>query len=167
MINLVFALAMTTVAQVPVQQAPVSLLPSPVVVHLMTVASHPGAFGGQRLMVPGVRVAYVIGPRLVVVGQPHVRTFTHTIDPEFRYDRLLVLLPGPVSLSRGQLIDVTGVLRTVAGARARGVPIDEALSQSERGKRSKDAKRAGRVNNAGVIVADTIQTMDGSVVVGR
>ncbi len=167
MINLMFALAITAVAQVPVQQAPVSLLPTPVVVHLMTVTSHPGSFGGQRLAVPGVRVAYVVGPRLVVVGQPRTRAFDHTFDPEFRFDKLLVLLPGQVSLSRGQLIDVTGVLRTVAGARATGVPIDEALSQSDKGKRAKDSKRAGRLANATMIVADSVQTLDGAVITGR
>ncbi len=163
MINLLFVLAIAG-AQAPLQQPPVSLLPNPVVVHLMTVADHPGDLGGERLTVPGVRVARVIGPRLVIVDQPRTRSFTYLVDRGFYYDRLLVLLPAPASLAPGQLIDVTGVLHTVAGARAAGVPIDEALSESAKGKHAKDSKKLGRRSNAGVIIADTVQTVDGAVV---
>ena len=168
MLNLACVFVTLLVAGVPappLQSPAQASVPAPVTAHLMTVVDHVGVLGGQTLAVPVARVVYIVGPRLIVVGEP--RTFG--VDPEYWHDRLLVLLPAPVQLVRGQLIAVTGTLRTVAGARAAGAPIDRAIDEARNAKggkraKEKDSSRMARwLVNAPVIVADSTATVDGAI----
>ncbi len=136
--------------------------PSATTVHLMTVVAHPDVLGGQRVMVPVARVVRVIGPTLVIVGQPRVRGNHSAVDIDSRYDKLLVLLPGPTALSEEQVIAITGTVRTVAGARASGLRVDQPQAQA-----TKKAKRQMRwPDKTPLLVADSVETTDGVLLGG-
>jgi hypothetical protein len=130
----------------------------PIGVHVMTVIDHADVLGGQRVRVPGVRVQRVIGPRLILVGESRARGIEGSYGPDFRVGKLLVLLPSAVALSRGQVLALTGIVRTVAGARADGLPVDEGV---------KDPKHRKRIGAAPLLVADAVETSDGVALAGK
>ena len=111
-------------SSVAAQPAPVSSQ-NPITMDLMTVIDHPGVLGGERVKVRIARVKEIVGPRLVIVNEPRIRGIDRTYETYFRLDKLLVLLPDSVSVARGQHVAITGVVRTVAGGRALGLPVDE------------------------------------------
>lgn len=155
---LLFAFALIAAPQVPAAANPTSApAQNPITVQLMTVVDFPGALGGLRVRVPDVAVKYVIGPRLLVVGAPPIRGIDRRYRPIFRYDNLFVLLPAGGTLARGQVITVTGHVRSVAAARAMGLPFDEAF------KEEKSGKQAEKMGNALVLVADTAESVGGTV----
>ena len=150
-------------------QAPGATEPAPgslrrsITVQLMTACDFPDVLGDQRVRVPKLAVKHVLGPRLVVVGRPRLIEIDRSTEPGFtEYDELLVLLPSAASLAREQVITVTGDVRTIAGARAAGVRLEDEV---------KDKKAR---NNVGwswtprrvVIVADSVETEDGVLLAG-
>jgi len=138
--------------------APVSW-ENPIVMDLMTVVRHPDVLGGQRVKVRVARVKEVVGPRLVIVNEPRIRGIDRTYETYFRLSELLVLLPASVSVSRGQVVAFTGVVRTVASGRALGLPVDRPAA---RGRKSRnDVERMTRAGNEPLLVADSITTPDG------
>jgi hypothetical protein len=149
--------------QAPVEPSPAATSPrSPITVHLITVVDYPDVLGGQRVRVPVVAVKHVIGPRLVVVGEPRIREIDRTYDHGFRFDKLLVLLPGAATLARGQVITLTGDVRTVGAARAMGLPVDA------RNPKDGKSEKMRWVDEAPLLVADSAETVDGFLlVVGR
>ena len=132
---------------------------NPITVQLMTVVDHPDVLGGQRVRVPVAQVKHVIGPRLVVVSEPRLVGIDRTYRLDFRFDKLLVLLPAGSALSRGQSIAVTGVVRTVAGARAAGLMVDDDAKQAR--------KQLRWTGKAVLLVADSVETLDGVALIGR
>ncbi len=167
---LLFASLFFSVAQ-PATVQPASAAPSapaslenPIPVDFMSVIDHPDVFGGQRVSVRTARVNAVVGPRLVVIGHPRRRGFDTTYEPAFPRDKLLVLLPPSIAVSPGRLIGVTGTVRTVASARAAGLPVE--IDVKRRGKAAKDAGREIHFGNRIVLVADTVETADGNAIAG-
>ena len=156
---LLLAALLFTAVQVPVPQPsdPVSWH-NPITAHLMTVVDHPDVLGGQRVRVPMAQVSYIIGPRLVVVGEPRLIGIDRTYRPDFRFDKLLVLLPADATLTRGQSVAVTGIVRTGAGARAAGMMVDDA--------KKPQAKQMRWAGKAVLLVADSVETLDGVTLVG-
>ncbi len=146
-------------------QAPVAVTPAPASLHpitvqLMTVVDFPDVLGGQRVRVPTLAVKHVLGPRLLVVGRPHILGIDRSYQATFRYDELLVLLPAAANLAPEQAITVTGNVLTVAAARATGLRLDEEA-------KDKDAQKKMRwIGKRVVIVADSVETQDGVVLVG-
>ncbi len=132
-----------------------------VTVQLMTVADFPDLLGDQRVRVPSVAVKDVLGPRLVVVWSPRVFGIDRSYQARFRYDKLLVLLPEATPLARGQVIAVTGEVRTAAAARALGLALDKEVTDRKAQKNGR--WRGGNV----VLVADTVETEDGVALAGR
>jgi hypothetical protein len=144
----------------PLPSAPESLQ-NPIALHLMTVVDHADMLGGQRVTIHVARVKQVLAPRLVVVNEPRIRGIDATYETFFRLDKLLVLLPRPVAVSRGQLVRLTGTVRTIAAGRALGLPLDE-VSKSAKKSRP-DAKWMTRIGNRPLLVADSVETPDGVV----
>ena len=133
---------------------------TPVTVHLMTIVDYPGVLGDSRVEVPVVEVKQVIAPRLVVVGEPRIVGIDRTYQPMFGFDRLLVLLPSDLTLSRGQVINVFGEVHTLGGARAMGLPVDEGAAKARRVNGWLWADRSS------VIVADSVESADRVPLVG-
>ncbi len=131
----------------------------PIPVDLMTVIDQAAVLGGQRVRVREVRVKEVVGPRLVIVGHHRRRDFDITYEPAFPLDKLLVLLPPSLSASPGELMAVTGIVRTVSGARSLGLPV---VLDTKHAKT--DPKRAVRFGNRPLLVADSVETVDGATV---
>ncbi len=132
---------------------------TPTTVQLMTVVDHVDVFGGMRVRIPNVAIKRVIGPRLAIVGHPRILGIDRSYQPYFRFDKLVVLLPAATALTRGQVVTVTGEVRTLAAARAMGLPLDAPAHD-------KHARKRMRSGNAPVLVADSVETMDGSALAG-
>ncbi len=147
--------------QAPLEPSPGALArQSPMTVHLMTVLDEPGILGGVRVRVPALEVRQVVAPRVVVVSAPRIVGIDRTYRPMFGFDQLLVLLPEAARLSRGQVINVTGEVRTLGAARSIGLPVDERSSKARKEKAWLYADRAP------VLVADAVDTADGVPLVG-
>ncbi len=129
--------------------------PYPTPVSLMTVVAHPDVLGGQRVTVAVARVVRVLGPTLVVVGEPRVKGLYYSVDIDSRFDRLLVLLPGPTTLAPEQVIAITGTVRTVAGARASGLRVEA--------PRTKETRWS---DSTPLLAADSVATTDGALLGG-
>ena len=148
-------------AQAPaaVGPAPASLQ-TPIAVQLMTVCDFPDVLGGQRVRVPTLAVKHILGPRLLVVGRPRMLGIDRSYQATFRYDKLLVLLPAAATLPRKQVITVTGEVHTVPAARALGLRIEEQATDK------KAQKHARWTDRSVVIVADSVETEDGTLLAG-
>ncbi len=161
LLSLLLSSAVLAGALAPTQPAAAPpAMRSAMTVHLMTVIDNPDALGGVRVQVPVLAVRQVIAPRLVVVSEPRIVGVDRTYQPMFGYDRLLVLLPAETKLSRGQVVNVTGEVHTVAGARATGLPVDEGPARVRKDNSWIYADRAA------VLVADSVETADGVPLVG-
>ena len=148
-------------AQAPAAVGPApESLQTPITVQLMTVCDFPDVLGGQRVRVPTLAVKHVLGPRLLVVGRPRQLGIDRTYQVTFRYDRLLVLLPAAATLSRKQVITVTGEVRTVPAVRALGLRIEEEATDK---RAQKDVKWTDK---SVIIVADSVETVDGTLLAG-
>lgn len=119
----------------------------PIDVELGTVADHPVEFAGQAVRLRAVRVDRVLSPTLVRLkdsrenGPYHFGTLS-------RPDRLLAVLPAGAKVSKGDILNVAGTLRTVRGA---------ALSRETAGKDADVLKHGNRP----VLVAASTTTIDG------
>lgn len=125
-------------------------LRSPIVVHLMTLADDPEMVVGQRVRVPVVGVKQAIGPRLVVVTEPRLLGIDRSYQADFRFDKLIVVLPAAIPLSHDQVITVTGEIRTLAAARSLGLSVND-----------RDLKDTRWAKRAVVLMADSVETVDG------
>ncbi len=127
---------------------------SALTVQLMTVVDNPDVLGGQRVRVPDVAVKQILSPRLVIVSEPRLLGVDRSYQPSFRFDKLLVALPASAPVVLGEVITVTGDLRTLVAARSMGIAIDD--------RELEDRKWA---NRAVVLIADSAETVDGTVLV--
>ena len=84
----------------------------PVEVRPTTVVVHPEALAGFRVVVPAARVVRIVGPRLVVVAEPHMFRFP-IVRPEL--EELLLALPSSTDLAVGEVIRIVGSVRTIPG----------------------------------------------------
>lgn len=128
---------------------------SPVGVQLMTVVDHPATLAGQRVQLPPAQVKRVVAPNLVEIGDPSQHG-SYRYYSANKYDRLLVLLPSAAAVDTGDLVVVTGSVRSVRGAQ---------LSRQLAGVSDNAVKRYAR---RALLIADAMTTADGvSLVTGR
>ena len=93
-------------------------MPSPIPVQLATVVNHIQELSRQPVQLPASRITRVVSASLVEVtdGREHSRWHFLVLEP----DHLFVLLPAGARVATGQDIVVSGLVRTVRGARITG-----------------------------------------------
>lgn len=96
----------------------VSYAVPPIPVQLATVVDHIQELSRQPVQLPASRITRVVSASLVEVtdGREHSRWHFLVLEP----DHLFVLLPAGARVATGQDIVVSGLVRTVRGARITG-----------------------------------------------
>lgn len=154
---LLFASLLSAALSTPATPSPRVSWANPINVHVMSVIGHPDVLAGERVKVVDARVKRVVGPRLAVVNEPRLRGIKNTYERFYELDELVLFLPGSVTVSPGQLIAVTGVVRSVTGGRVLGLPLDALANDRE------TRERTNGIGDEPLLVVDTIQTPDGAV----
>lgn len=91
----------------------------PIYAQLATIVDHADTLAGQPVQLPPSRVSKILSSTLVELRDARERG-PYRFHFSRKYDKLLVLLPPGVKLSRGDEVILAGRVRTVAGARTSG-----------------------------------------------
>jgi hypothetical protein len=130
------------------QPTPGPPIPYPIDAVLSTVVDHPGEFAGQAVRLRAARVDRIVSGTLVKLmdaredGPYHFHIF-------YCPDRLLAALPAGTKVSKGDVVVVTGRLKTMRGA---------SHAQDMTGVSAEQVKKYG---NRAVLVATSVTTRDG------
>jgi hypothetical protein len=125
----------------------------PIQAQLSTVVDHVQEFSGQPVQLPPLRVTRIVAPSLVEVRDAREKSRYHFRMSE--HDHLFVLLPAGTSVATRQAIVVSGLVRTVRGARVTG---------DWPGASDDLVKRHG---NATLLIAARVETADGVDLLSR
>ncbi len=132
----------------PAQQPSPIASPYPLALQQVTVIDHAFVLADQLVEMSPSTVERVISSRLIELARPRPRPIRYFSGPD-PWDTLLVILPAPARLARGELVVITGRVRTIAGVEAAG------------GLKDVREKALEHIRDKPVVVAESVRTADG------